>query len=379
MNVLLILLIILLFYIAINECNNNIKNNNVIATTSSVYKDITSNYPKDYIDYDNIILSKLNWTSQDYIRIVRYIDSGRFSTVFEGKMSKSYITKDDKGRYIDDKYDNKSVVLKVLKPTFIGKIKREIKMLEILKDADGIIKLLGVSKNSGCQTVTLIFESLGRHVHWLSHHARSLSSFEIQVLSYKLLKAIKNCHSRGIMHRDIKPRNVIYKGRGSSCVLKIIDLGLSDLYFPKREYNPSVASRHYKCPELLLEYAYYDYGIDIWSAGCILAGLVFRSEPFLNGADTMDQLSCIAAVVGSETILKWAAKFVIPLNKALRTAIGSYPKTSLTDFITSSNKGLCTPEVIDLIEKMLVVDHTERITVDECLEHPYFDKIRNIC
>jgi len=249
-------------------------------------------------------------------------------------------------------------------------------MLEILKDNEGIIKLLGVSKNSGCQTVTLIFESLGRNVHWLSHHARILSSFEIQLLFYKLLKAIKSCHSRGIMHRDIKPRNVIYKGRGSSCILKIIDLGLSDFYFPKREYNPSVASRHYKCPELLLEYAYYDYGVDIWSAGCILAGLVFRTEPFLNGADSMDQLSCIAAVVGSDAILKWAVKFAIPLNKALRTAIGSYPKTNLSDFITSSNKALCIPEAIDLIEKMLVVDHTERITVDECLEHPYFDKVR---
>lgn len=373
---LLLLILILLINVNINLCNNI--NSNIISTISSVYNDITLNYPKEYIDYDNIILSKLNWTSQDYIRIIRYIDSGRFSTVFEGIISKSFIIKDDKNRYIDDKHDNKKVALKVLKPTFIGKIKREIKMLEILKDADGIIKLLGLSKNSGCQTVTLIFESLGKHVHWLSHQARSLSSFEIQVLLYKLLKAIQSCHSRGIMHRDIKPRNVLYKGRGSSCVLKIIDLGLSDFYFPKREYNPSVASRHYKCPELLVEYAYYDYGIDIWSAGCILAGLVFRSEPFLNGADSMDQLSCIAAVVGSEAILKWTTKFYIPLNKAVRAAIGSYPKTSLTDFITSSNKGLCTPEVIDLIEKMLTVDHTDRITVDECLEHPYFDKVRDI-
>jgi hypothetical protein len=99
----------------------------MVASVSSVYADVSSMYPKEYIDYDNIILSKLNWTSQDYIRIKRYIDSGRFSTVFEGKMSKSYSTlKDDKIRYIDETFNNKSVVLKVLKPTFIGKIKREM-------------------------------------------------------------------------------------------------------------------------------------------------------------------------------------------------------------------------------------------------------------
>jgi hypothetical protein len=64
----------------------------MVASISSVYADVSSMYPKEYIDYDNIILSKLNWTSQDYIRIKRYIDSGRFSTVFEGKMSKSYFS-----------------------------------------------------------------------------------------------------------------------------------------------------------------------------------------------------------------------------------------------------------------------------------------------
>ena len=65
--------------------------------------------------------------------------------------------------------------------------------------------------------------------------------------------------------------------------LMLIDLGLADFYFPNTKYNVRVASRHYKSPELLLGYELYDYAIDMWSVGCILAGLLMRREPFFRG------------------------------------------------------------------------------------------------
>jgi casein kinase II subunit alpha len=70
----------------------------------------------------------------------------------------------------------------------------------------------------------------------------------------------------------------------------LIDLGLADFYLPNQRYNVRVASRHYKAPELLLGNEYYDYGIDMWGVGCVLAGLLLRREPFFRGKDNVDQL-----------------------------------------------------------------------------------------
>jgi len=76
----------------------------------------------------------------------------------------------------------------------------------------------------------------------------------------------------GIMHRDIKPQNVIYDRKNAE--VRIIDWGLADYYLPNKEYNVRVASRYYKGPELLLNNKLYDYSLDIWSLGCLFASLV---------------------------------------------------------------------------------------------------------
>lgn len=76
----------------------------------------------------------------------------------------------------------------------------------------------------------------------------------------------------GIIHRDLKPHNIIIKP--STMQLKIIDWGLAEFYFPGQEYSVRVASRFFKGPELLLNNTKYDYSLDIWSLGCILASIV---------------------------------------------------------------------------------------------------------
>ena len=131
-----------------------------------------------------------------------------------------------------------------------------------------------------------------------------LSEYEIKYFLFHLLLALDALHSHGIMHRDVKPRNVLItrgdedfstsNGRKGSAVrnkgqhdnkrtLMLIDLGLADFYLPGQRYNVRVASRHYKAPELLIGYEYYDYSLDMWSVGCMLAGLLLRREPFFRG------------------------------------------------------------------------------------------------
>ena len=90
--------------------------------------------------------------------------------------------------------------------------------------------------------------------------------------------------------------------------LMLIDLGLADFFLPNTKYNVRVASRHYKAPELLLGNENYDYALDLWGVGCILAGLLFRREPFFRGKDNMDQLGTIIALLGTSDLINYIAK-----------------------------------------------------------------------
>jgi casein kinase II subunit alpha len=350
------------------------------------------------------------------IKIVDFVDSGRFSNVFEASLDPA----NEKETNNDAIYWSGSPtrgVLKVLKHTFSGKVKREIRILELLRDVRGVVRLLGVSRNGACfpKTIGLLFEHLPG-TQWLSHmhlappsralppttnatastSARTPSDSvvaleppppwtldEIRLFVYKLLDALRECHLRGVMHRDVKPRNVIVQRGGPAASLtqrqqqlRLIDFGLSELYAPGAKYNPSVASRHYKCPELLLGYCYYDYGVDVWAAGCMLAGLVFNIEPFFYGADLLDQLGAVSAVVGSRSLLDWAARHRLRISPAQRRAIGKHPAVPLDRFRSAANSHLCCGEAIDLLGKMLCVDHQQRATAEECLSHPFFDPVR---
>lgn len=80
------------------------------------------------------------------------------------------------------------------------------------------------------------------------------------------------------MHRDIKPHNVIVDPKER--LLKIIDWGLGEYYVPGMGFHVRVASRFFKGPEILSNNHFYHYSLDLWSTGCVLAGIVFKREPF---------------------------------------------------------------------------------------------------
>ena len=199
------------------------------------------------------------------------------------------------------------------------------------------------------------------------------------------------------MHRDVKPHNVMIDHENRK--LRLIDWGLAEFYHPGQEYNVRVASRYFKGPELLVDYQYYDYSLDMWSLGCMLASLIFRKEPFFHGHDNYDQLVRIAKVLGTDELFEYIEKYHIELDPRFNDILGRLG-TTISDwreegveiifqflfirhskkrwerFVHSENQHLVSAESIDFLDKLLRYDHADRFTARESMDHPYFCKSR---
>ena len=203
---------------------------------------------------------------------------------------------------------------------------------------------------------------------------RQLTDLDIRIYMYQVFVALDFCHSRGIMHRDVKPMNIIVDP--NTRLLKVIDWGLSEFYLNTKEYNTRVSSRPYKGPELLVNHRKYDFSMDIWSAGCMFAAFIFRIKHFFLGRDNEDQLAKIIAKLGYKDFLAYVSKYNIDTSRLDVYYLKKKTKIPFTDFVNEENKHLCSNEALDLLRKMLVYDHGERITAREALDHPYFNGIQ---
>ncbi|NIG61931.1 Protein Kinase Ck2 [Pontoporia blainvillei] len=248
-----------------------------VPNRARVYTDVNTHRPQEYWDYKSHVVE---WGNQDDYQLVRKLGWSKYSEVFEA----INIT------------NNEKVVVKILKPVKKKKIKREIKILENLRGGPNIITLADTVKDPVSRTAALVFE----HVNNTDFKQlyRTLTDYDIRFYMYEILKALDYCHSMGMMHRDVKPHNVIINHEHRK--LPLIDWGLAEFYHPGQEHNVRVASRYFKGPELLVDNQMYDYSLDMWSLGCMLASVIFRKEPFFHEHDNYDQLVRTAKVLGTE-------------------------------------------------------------------------------
>jgi len=345
---------------------------------SRVYRDVNAKRPDpDYYGF------KLEWKHQDNYSVTRKIGRGKYSDVFEGERAEA---------------DGSStqVVIKVLKPVKKKKIRREIKILRELHsksndDEKGlkkkshpgtkyIIKLLECIEDSASRTKCLVFE----YVDACDFKTLfpKLQDLDVRYYMYKLLLALDYCHSKGIMHRDVKPHNVMINHRKGE--LKLIDWGLAEFYYPGKEYNVRVASRYFKGPELLVNMRTYDYSLDIWSFGCMLAGMVFKRHPFFHGKSNEDQLVRILKVLGSAGLFAYLTKFNIRLPSAYDAMQDEFSKDNpykqkeFKEYITKGNEDLATDEALELLQMCLRFDHSTRPSASEASKQKYFDSVRTL-
>jgi casein kinase II subunit alpha len=227
--------------------------------------------------------------------------------------------------------NNTKCVIKILKPVKKKKIKREIKILQNMCGGTNIIQLLDVVRDPQSKTPSLIFEYVNNTDFKVLYP--TLSDYDIRYYIFELLKALDYCHSNGVMHRDVKPHNVMIDHEKRQ--LRLIDWGLAEFYHPGREYNVRVASRYFKGPELLVDLQEYDYALDMWSLGCMFAGMIFRKEPFFHGHDNYDQLVKIAKVLGMYCCYRWVFFFspftcsiIPPIFSFLLRIVFFYPRPS---------------------------------------------------
>jgi casein kinase II subunit alpha len=244
-------------------------------------------------------------------------------------------------------------VIKVLKPVKKKKIKREIKILQNLSGGPNVVALLDVVRDSQSKTPSLIFE----HVNNTDFRTLypKFQDIDVRYYIHELLKALDFSHSKGIMHRDVKPHNVMIDHEARK--LRLIDWGLAEFYHAGTEYNVRVASRYFKGPELLVDFQEYDYSLDMWSLGAMFASMIFRKEPFFHGNSNSDQLVKIAKVLGTEDLFDYLDKYDIELDAQYDDILGRFPKKSWHAFVNSENQRFVSNDAIDFLDKLLRYDH----------------------
>ncbi|KAI5474762.1 casein kinase II subunit alpha, partial [Pseudohyphozyma bogoriensis] len=320
---------------------------------SRVYADANKELGEEWYDYDQLTIG---WGAQEQYEIIRKLGRGKYSEVFEG---------------VDTRTD-KPVVMKVLKPIKKKKVKRELKVLMNLKGGENIIELLDIVRDPQSKTPALIFE----HVNALDSKILypKFTDGDVRFYMYELLKALDFCHSKGIMHRDVKPLNILIDH--SQRKLRLIDWGLAEFYHPGVDLNVRVASRYYKAPELLVDFVQYDYSLDLWSVGCTFGSMIFRKDPLFHGHDNYDQLVKIAKVLGTDGLYAYLDKYDLDLDPEYDTILTSHTRKPWSKFVTSENQRYISNEAIDLLDKLLRYDHAERLTAKEAMQHPYFEGVR---
>jgi len=235
---------------------------------------------------------------------------------------------------------------------------REISILKELQHPN-IVRLHDVIHTE--KKLTLVFEYLDQDLKKYLDSSDGLDAHTIQSSLFQLLRGIAFCHDRRVLHRDLKPQNLLINKDGE---LKLADFGLARAFgIPVRSYTHEVVTLWYRAPDVLMGSRKYSTPVDLWSVGCIF-GEMASSRPLFPGTSDHDQLMRIFKLLGTPNEETWPTMVDLPEYKS---DFPVYDQVSLASIAPKLD-----PDGLDLLTQMLRYDPAQRISAKAAMSHPYF-------
>lgn len=227
---------------------------------------------------------------------------------------------------------------------------------------ENILELKDVLYNE--QKLIMALEYMQYDLDWYLNRLqppRALSEVACKLIMYQALKGVASCHANDIMHRDLKPTNLLM---GRDGTLKVADFGLArTLLLNGQSLSSHVITQWYRAPEVILCDPNYGSAVDIWSLGCILGELLMR-HPMFPGGCLRDQITQIFALLGTPDESTWPGMTQLPAFK------GAIPKFQALDmravFRVGDGYG------VQLMSLMLRLCPERRISAVTALRHFWF-------
>lgn len=275
-----------------------------------------------------------------------------------------------------DKKTNEWVALKRIFPDEDGEgisatTIREIAILKQLKHPN-IVELRGTFFDS--DDIYLVFEFLnGDLKQYLNKYCgdKLLKMDKIKNILYQILSGVAYCHSSQILHRDIKPQNILINYKTDH--VKITDFGLSRCYIlPNRTWTHEIITLWYRPPEILLGCSKYSIYVDIWSIGCVFVEMLNNNKPLFRGNSEISQLMNIFMKLGTPNITDWPSVYK-------DCKFFKYP-SKYPQWERKPIQSLCSREDLkangglDLLNRMFILNPSKRITPKQACKHPFFEK-----
>lgn len=277
---------------------------------------------------------------------------------------------------VTDPRDGKRVALKKMPNVFQNlisakRVYRELKMLCTFKH-DNVLSSLDILQPPHIdffQEIYVVTDLMQSDLHKIIVSPQPLTSDHVKVFLYQILRGLKYLHSARVLHRDIKPGNLLVN---SNCCLKICDFGLARIEEPDehRHMTQEVVTQYYRAPEILMGTKHYSSGVDIWSVGCIFAELLSRRILF-QAQSPIQQLDLIIDLLGTPSPEDMRTACEPARQHVLRKG---HKSPGLGVLYTLSNQA--THEAVHLLCRMLVMDPDKRISAVDALAHPYLDEGR---
>lgn len=242
-------------------------------------------------------------------------------------------------------------------------MRRELKVLQILKN-DNIVEFKQAFKQKG--NLYLVFEFIDKNLlELLEQSPTGLSPQLIKNLIFQLCKAVKYLHDQNIIHRDVKPENLLIDNKMN---LKLCDFGFARKILNNKNENLTdyVATRWYRSPELLITGGIYGPEVDYWAIGCIMGELA-DGKPLFPGENEIDQIHCIQKVLGNLPEEQIETFYSNPIYAGKNLLNVEKPETLERRYM-----GILPKIAISFMKGLLELDPKKRLCGEKVFQHPYF-------